>query len=164
MLAGRSGHVVKEPADRKPIRPGHVYLAPRDLHLLVEDSRIRLQRGPKEHFTRPAVDPLFRSLAASYGPRVVGIVLTGGGRDGLDGLMAIKAAGGYTIAQRPEEAPVPSMPARAVCGDDVDAVLSLDEIADRIRNRPQPARRLGPVPAEAAPRASAEAKTARRGA
>ena len=99
------------------------------MHLTVEADRWRLVRGPKVHWTRPAVDPLFASAADRYGPRCVGVLLSGGGSDGVAGLIAIKAMGGLSIAQNPAEAQAPSMPIRAIHGDDVDAVLSTDEIA-----------------------------------
>src|SRR5262249_38843883 len=78
-------HTVVEPGDDDRIASGRIYLAPRDLHMIVEDSVLRLNRGPKEHHTRPAIDPLFHSVARVYGRRVVGVVLTGGGDDGVDG-------------------------------------------------------------------------------
>jgi two-component system, chemotaxis family, protein-glutamate methylesterase/glutaminase len=129
VIRGRSAHRVVEPADGQAIEPGYVYLAPRDLHLVVEPGRIRLVRGPKEHFTRPAVDPLFRSAAAAYGPRVVGVVLSGGGYDGKAGLLAIKAGCGIAIVQRPEESLAKSMPHHAIVADRVDAILPVVEIA-----------------------------------
>jgi two-component system chemotaxis response regulator CheB len=132
LLGRSSGHVVVEPVDRELIVPGLVYLAPGDVHMTIEDSCIRVLRGPKEHFTRPAIDPLFRSAAAAYGPRVVGIVLTGGGHDGLSGLIAIKTAGGLSLVQSPAEARAPSMPMRAILDDHPDAVMTLDRIGDTI--------------------------------
>jgi two-component system chemotaxis response regulator CheB len=132
VLRGRTEHIVEEPRDGDKVVPGRVYIAPRDLHLMVEDSRVRTVRGPREHFTRPAADPLFRSAAVTYGPRVVGVVLTGGGADGLDGLIAIKAAGGLSLVQDPSEAEAPSMPRRAIAQDDVDAVLDLDAIGETL--------------------------------
>src|SRR5262245_58889418 len=63
--------------DREPIKPGRIYVAPSDHHLLLEDGRVRISRGPKENRFRPAIDPLFRSAAQAQGPRVVGVVLTG---------------------------------------------------------------------------------------
>jgi two-component system chemotaxis response regulator CheB len=108
---------------------GRAYLAPPDLHLLIEEAHFRLRRTPKVNFTRPAVDPLFQSAAATYGPRVVGVLLSGEGRDGVSGLMAIKAAGGLSIVQDPAEASHPSMPAKAIIHDLVDAILPLKCIA-----------------------------------
>src|SRR5262249_3279542 len=92
VLARGTEHDVKEPEDGDAIEASRVYVAPGDRHLLVEHDVLRVVRGPKEHFTRPAIDPLFRSAATAYGPRVVGVLLTGGGADGTSGLLAIKAA------------------------------------------------------------------------
>ena len=92
------------------IESGHIYVAPPDHHLLVEDGRTVLTRGPKEHHTRPAVDPLFRSAALAYGRGAIGVVLTGQFDDGTSGLQAIKRAGGTTVVQDPDEAFVSSMP------------------------------------------------------
>jgi two-component system chemotaxis response regulator CheB len=81
---------------------------------------------------RPAVDPLFLSAAESYGSRVVGVLLSGGGADGVRDLIAITAAGGLSIVQDPAEARNPSMPASAICDDDVDAVLRIEQIASAL--------------------------------
>ena len=119
---------MKEPRHGEPLTFGSVYLAPRDQHLSIVDSTFRLERGPKEHFTRPAIDALFRSAAASQGPRVVGVLLTGGGRDGASGLTAIKQAGGLIIVQHPGDAQSPAMPRYAIERCDPDLVLPLAEI------------------------------------
>jgi len=132
VIRGRTRHAVTEPRDGEKIEHGHVYLAPRDLHLLIGNGAMRLQRGPKEHFTRPAVDPLFRSLATAYRARVVGIVLSGGGYDGGAGLQAIKAAGGIALVQRPEDSTAPSMPRYAIAADRIDGVLNVRELATAI--------------------------------
>lgn len=86
---------------------GTLYLAPADQHMLLEREGFRLECGPKERFTRPAADPLFRSAAIAYGPRVLGVVLSGGDADGTAGCQAIAAAGGLTLAQDPDQASVP---------------------------------------------------------
>ncbi len=111
---------------------GHVYLAPRDVHMTTVDEQWRLLQDPKVHRMRPAVDPLMISAAAARGPRVVGIVLSGGGSDGVDGLIAIKSKGGLSIVQRPDEARQPSMPLTAIREDDVDAALRADQIAEML--------------------------------
>ena len=123
---------VREPADDEIIRPGHVYIAPRDVHMTVDQDRWRLTRGPKLHWLRPAVDPLFTSAAAQFGKRVVGTLLSGGGWDGVSGLIAIKALGGLAIAQDPDEATHESMPVHAIRDDHVDSVLRAGQIADAI--------------------------------
>jgi two-component system chemotaxis response regulator CheB len=111
------------------IRHGQVYVAPPDRHLLLEPGRMRVTHGPKENRFRPAIDPLFRSAAQVYGPRVVGVVMTGGLDDGTSGLWAIKRLGGTAVVQDPEEAFMPSMPLSALNQVEVDYTLPLAEIA-----------------------------------
>jgi two-component system chemotaxis response regulator CheB len=112
------------------IRPGHIYVAPPDHHLLLEGSgHLRITRGPKENRFRPAVDPLFRSAAHAFGPRVVGVVLTGGLDDGTAGLWTVKDRGGTAIVQRPDQALAASMPLSALEHVAVDHCVSLEEIA-----------------------------------
>ena len=94
LLAHAGKLPVDAPRDRETIEPGRIYVAPSDRHLLVERQVVRVSRGPREHFTRPAIDPLFRSVAATYGGRAIGVVLSGGGSDGASGLDSIKRAGG----------------------------------------------------------------------
>jgi two-component system chemotaxis response regulator CheB len=115
--------------DGERIVPGRIYVARPDHHLLIEPGRVRLTRGPKENRFRPAVDPLFRSAAQTYGPRVVGIILSGGLDDGTSGLWAVKQLGGTAIVQDPHEAPAPSMPQSAMTHVRVDHVLRVNEIA-----------------------------------
>lgn len=107
----------------------HIYVAPPDHHLRIRDDRIWLDKGQKENFARPAADPLFRSAAESYGPRVVGIVLSGGDGDGARGLRAVKEAGGISVVQDPDEAKVPEMPLRGLELDDPDFCLRAAEIS-----------------------------------
>jgi two-component system chemotaxis response regulator CheB len=107
-------------------------LAPPDQHLLFDDGGVVVQRGPKEHSTRPAIDPLFRSVAEAYGERVVGVQLTGCGEDGVSGLLHIHAAAGLAIAQDPAEAYMPYMPLNALQFDDVAGVFPLRDIASVI--------------------------------
>ena len=118
-----------EPAVKMPVRKAHIYLAPPDHHLLFEEDSVVVQRGPKEHSTRPAIDPLFRSAALTYDRRVIGILLTGCGEDGVSGLIAITDAGGLTLAQDPKEAYMPYMPMNAVQFDRVAGVFPLRRMA-----------------------------------
>jgi two-component system chemotaxis response regulator CheB len=116
--------------DGEPLVPGRIRVAPPDHHLLVEGQRLRLSRGPKEHHTRPAIDPLFRSAAMTMGPAVVGVVLTGRLDDGTAGLQAIKAHGGIAVVQEPGDAAEPSMPTSALKYVQVDHCVPLASMAD----------------------------------
>ncbi|OUJ70308.1 chemotaxis protein CheB [Hymenobacter crusticola] len=115
--------------DNEPIINNHIYVAPPDKHLLVDNGSIRVTRGPKENRFRPAVDPLFRSAAYSYGPRVIGIVLSGALDDGTAGLWTIKSRGGIAIVQEPADAEVPSMPESALAAVAVDYRVPIAEMA-----------------------------------
>lgn len=118
--------------DNEPIETNHIYVAPPDHHLLIEEGRLRVTRGPKENRFRPAVDPLFRSAAYTYGKRVIGIVLSGGLDDGTAGLWRIKESGGIAVVQDPSDAQVPSMPENALHGVQIDHCLPVHELADLI--------------------------------
>jgi two-component system, chemotaxis family, protein-glutamate methylesterase/glutaminase len=129
-ILDRSGALAAMNAvDRERIQPGRLYVAPPDRHLVIEPNRVRLTRGPKENRFRPAIDPLFRSAAQVYGPRVIGVILTGNLDDGTAGLWAIKQLGGTTIVQDPQEALAPSMPRSAMRHVRVDHCLPVAEIA-----------------------------------
>ena len=123
---------VVEPSDGESLIRGIVYIAPADCHMRFEPDRITLDGGPKEHSTRPAVDPLFASAALAYGSRVVGVVLTGGGHDGTRGLLEVTKAGGLSLVQKPSEADHPSMPENAIAYDHVRAALTVDEMGDAL--------------------------------
>jgi two-component system, chemotaxis family, protein-glutamate methylesterase/glutaminase len=130
-ILSRSGPLTAvHPADGEAIRPGRIYVAPPDLHMLVERGTVRLSRAASENGFRPSVDVLFRSAARSYGARVVAVVLTGNLDDGTAGLAAVKRHGGVAVVQDPAEADYPGMPASAVRNVDVDYVLPLGEIPD----------------------------------
>jgi two-component system chemotaxis response regulator CheB len=117
------------PVDGQAFERGHIYVAAPDHHLLIRPDKVLMRRGPFENRTRPAINALFRSAARTYGGRVIGIVLTGLLDDGTDGLIAIKAAGGTSLVQDPDEAEWPSMPRNAVKRDHVDHVVPLAGLA-----------------------------------
>jgi len=120
------------PSSGDEIEHGCIYAAPPDHHLIIQDSRVILSSGPKENLVRPAIDPLFRSAAEAYGPRVVGVVLSGTLDDGTAGLMTIKRHGGVTIAQEPAEAAFPGMPESAIENSAADIILPVAGIADEL--------------------------------
>lgn len=116
----------------QPIEPGHVYLAPPEYHLIAEEGRFAVSTDDVVEFARPSVDVLFDSAADAYGARVIGVMLTGAGRDGAAGLRRIFDRGGWTIVQDPESAERPSMPEAAIGLGAAREVLPLDEIASRL--------------------------------
>ncbi|MBV9529338.1 chemotaxis protein CheB, partial [Sphingomonas sp.] len=129
VLASASAIPVSEAVDGQPIEQGHIYVAAPDRHLLLIDGTIRLGEGPRENMVRPAIDPLFRSAALSYGPRAVGVVLTGMLNDGASGLHAIKSVGGTAIVQHPLDAEADQMPLAALEATDADHVASSADLA-----------------------------------
>jgi two-component system, chemotaxis family, protein-glutamate methylesterase/glutaminase len=132
ILSKQNSLPVISPNDEEPFKQGLIYVAPPDRHLLIEQERVRIVRGPKENRHRPAIDPLFRSAAWVYGPRVVGIVLSGTLSDGVAGLWAVKTCGGVTVVQDPNEASFPDMPLNAMKNFDVAHILQLQGIATLI--------------------------------
>jgi len=129
ILAGVSKLPVCVGADHQEIQPGHIYVATPNHHLLVEDGRVRLSVGPKENRFRPSVDALFRSAALAYGPRVVGVVLSGCLDDGSSGAFAIKERLGTVVVQHPADAGFSAMPMNAMATVEADHVLPAQEIA-----------------------------------
>ena len=133
-IARSSGYPTREAVDGEPVAPGRIYVAPGDFHMTVETampgSRIlRLSRDPPENFCRPSVDPMLRSLAQSYGSRVLAIMLTGMGRDGLAGSRALAQSGGTILAQDEPTSIVWGMPGAVAMAGLCSAVLPLAEIA-----------------------------------
>ena len=116
-----------------PILPARVYLAPAGpRHMLVDRSKLRLEPGPRENRSRPSIDVLFRSASLAYGPRVIGVVLSGNLDDGSAGLADIKRRGGLAMVQDPEDADAPSMPTSAMEATEVDFVLPAGQIGAKL--------------------------------
>lgn len=137
----------KTAEDGERIQPGHIYVAPPDLHLLVKHGYIRLHRGPRENRHRPAIDPLFRSAAIAYRAQTVGVILTGYLDDGTSGLLAIKRCGGIAVVQDPEDADYPDMPKNAIAEVEVDYLLPLHKMGSVIGQIvEQPAALIDKVP------------------
>ena len=128
ILARESSLPVAHAKNGAPIERGHIYVAPPDHHLLLEDGYMKLVHGPKENLHRPSIDALFRSAARCAGPRAIGVVLTGARDDGKIGMRAIKHRGGITIVQDPLEAAFPSMPMSVMREIKVDYSFPLSEI------------------------------------
>jgi two-component system chemotaxis response regulator CheB len=118
--------------DQSPIESGHIYIAPPDFHLIVAKEKIKVVNGPHENRWRPSVDVLFRSAAAAYNERVIGIVLTGFLDDGTSGMQAIVGCGGSTIVQDPNEAQYPDMPMSVLNNMEVDYCLPLSQMGKAI--------------------------------
>ena len=132
VLSRYSALPVRDAEHGEPIGPPGVYLAPGDYHLMVEGGHFELTVDDAVHYSRPSIDVLFESAARAYGPEVMGVLLTGFGRDGSAGMAAIHAAGGLTVAEDPESAAEGAMPRNAIDAGVVDEVLALDDIAPRI--------------------------------
>ena len=131
-LGSRSALPVREAEDNQSIEPGVVHLAPADYHLLVEDTRFALSTDAPLMHARPSIDVLFESAAESYGERVVGVVLTGAGRDGASGLRRIGRGGGFTIVQDPATCERHEMPAAAIAARPPKVVVPVERIAESL--------------------------------
>lgn len=141
LLSTASALVAKHPQNGEVIAPGTIYVAPPDHHLLVEDDRVLVTRGPKENRFRPSVDALFRSAAYTYGPRVIGVVLTGYLDDGTSGLWTVQRLGGLAVVQDPHDAQSPAMPSNALAFVTADYVVPLAELGSllvRLTTEPAP--------------------------
>jgi two-component system chemotaxis response regulator CheB len=114
--------------DTAHLDPGRIYVASPDRHLVVVDTTAVSSRGPRENWARPAIDPLFRSAAEVFGPRVIGVILTGMLNDGTPGLYEVKRRGGITVVQDPDDAEAPSMPKSALDNVEVDFCVTLAEM------------------------------------
>ena len=134
--------------DGECFKPGRIYVAPPDSHLLLGETKLRVTKGARENRYRPAIDPLFRSAAVAHGPRVIGVILTGMLDDGTAGLIAIQKCGGVIVVQDPNDAAFPEMPQNALNNADVDYCVpaaAMGPLLDRLarehpgKNKPVPA-------------------------
>lgn len=124
---------VKEAEDTEKIKPGTIYFAPSDYHLLVErDYSLTLTLDEKVNYSRPSIDVLFETAAEAYTNHLIGIILTGANADGAAGLLKIKQYGGFTIAQNPEEAENPVMPQKAIRAALPDFIGTINEIVKKL--------------------------------
>jgi len=130
LLGRTSAMPVSHARDFEAFEPGHVYMAPPDHHLYIGRVLMRLSAGPRVNWTRPAIDPMFRSAAEVHGPAVIALLLTGNQADGVNGLEEVQIQGGQTIVQDPAEAVACGMPANALARIVPDHVLRLVEIPE----------------------------------
>ncbi|MGF1497112.1 MAG: chemotaxis protein CheB [Elainellaceae cyanobacterium] len=129
-VLSRSGVLpVKHPHHNETIQAGHIYIAPPNHHLLIQQDTIQLSLGPRENGFRPAIDPLLRSAAQAYGSAVVGVILTGALDDGTAGLGRVKHHGGTAVVQDPDTATFSMMPESAIAHVEVDHVVPLAKMA-----------------------------------
>ena len=142
-LKKRSRLPLTEPDDKEKVEPGRVYLAPRDYHLLIEESIFALSTESPVAFARPSIDVLFESAADIYRDRIIGVILTGSNQDGAKGLAKIKSWGGLAVVQEPESAESRAMPDAAIAAaTPVDRILPLPQIAPFLNKLCHPTQRL----------------------
>jgi two-component system chemotaxis response regulator CheB len=136
-LTRSSGRPAREGQDGEPIEKGRIYVAPGDYHMVVdarpEGNFIRLNKEAPENFCRPSVDPMYRSIVRAYGKRVLGVILTGMGHDGLKGGQMLVEAGANLIAQDEATSVVWGMPGAVANAGLCSAVLPLAEIGPQIQ-------------------------------
>jgi len=131
LLNDKSNLAIKEADEKEKVESGHVYIAPANYHLLIEnDKTFSLTIDERVNFARPSIDVLFESAAEAYKNKLIGIVLTGSNNDGAKGIKRIKESGGMVIIQDPETAESPNMPASAINVIQPDYILSLEKIIE----------------------------------
>ncbi|MEN5051240.1 MULTISPECIES: chemotaxis protein CheB [Brevundimonas] len=134
LFEAQCGLEVKEAEDKEPVRPGVVYFAPSDYHLLVEENGdLALSSDEAINYSRPSIDVLFESAADAYGEGLIGVILTGANNDGAAGLKAVHAAGGVALVQDPTAAYARTMPQAARQACHAALVLPLERIADYLK-------------------------------
>jgi two-component system chemotaxis response regulator CheB len=125
----RSALRLREPQDKEEIRPGHIYLAPADYHLMVEDGHFSLSTEGRVSYARPSIDVLFESAAYACGPGVIAVAMTGANYDGAQGAAAVKEQGGVVIVEDPKTAECPVLPNSVLGATQPDQILPLSSIA-----------------------------------
>lgn len=133
LLASKTEMAVKEIDEKEKIKPSHIYIAPPNYHLLIEEDRtFSLDASEKVNFSRPAIDVTFQSAAEVFKNNLVCLLLSGANSDGTDGLIKVKKNGGTVLIQDPSTAAVSYMPQNAMDHVVADKVLKIDEMADYI--------------------------------
>jgi two-component system chemotaxis response regulator CheB len=133
LLSGRTKLKVKEAEEKEPLLPGHIYVAPSDYHLLIENDRtFSLDYSEKVNYSRPAIDVTFESAASVYREKLVCMLLSGSNADGVKGLKAVKAFGGTAAIQDPLSALIPYMPAQAAQNVKIDFTLGIKDTIEFI--------------------------------
>jgi two-component system chemotaxis response regulator CheB len=153
LLQDRTPLTVCEVEDKQPILPGFLFIAPPDYHLLIERGHFSLSTDAPVRYSRPSIDVAFASAADAYGPRAVGVVLTGANADGAEGLATIADRGGLAIVQSPATAQSPTMPRAALDAVPSARVLPIEAIADLLATLPvaSPGPRTGADQLDTAP-------------
>jgi two-component system, chemotaxis family, protein-glutamate methylesterase/glutaminase len=128
ILLGASRLPLKEAEDKDELLPGHVYLAPADYHLLVDDRALALSKDPPVRFARPSIDVFFGAAADAYRDRLIGVILTGMGEDGVEGVTRIHSLGGLALVQDPKTAQAPALPKAAIAAHAGAVILPLERI------------------------------------
>ncbi len=135
LIADKTDIPVKDVEDKEPIKPGTIYIAPPDYHLLLENEKtFSLDSSEKIHFSRPSIDVTFESVAEIFKQNTIGVLLSGANADGTIGLIKIKKAGGYTIVQDPTTADVSFMPQHAIDKQKPDAIVHPSALAQLINS------------------------------
>jgi two-component system chemotaxis response regulator CheB len=134
LIALKSKIKVKEVEDKVPLKPGFIYIAPSNYHLLFEkDETLSLDTSEKINYSRPSIDVAFESAAEIYGSHLIGILLSGSNSDGTVGMQAVKQTGGITVVQNPISAEMSFMPNNAILHVAPDFVLKTEEILEFIK-------------------------------
>lgn len=138
LVESASGIPTTHAQDQDILKPRHIYIAPPDRHMLLEGKRLLVHRGAHENRSRPAIDPLFRSAALSFGTNVIALLLSGYLDDGTAGLLAVKRQGGVVIVQDPNDTIFRAMPSHALESVKADFVLPLSAIAQTLARLARP--------------------------